>query len=106
MPGPLLHVGATVLCSHGGQAMPSAPNPRVLVSGQPVATMAAPYLVAGCAFVPPGGNGPCVTGQWMVGAVRVTSLGQPVAIMTGVATCVPTGTPLLPLQAQTRVIAT
>ena len=42
MPGPLLHLGATVLCSHGGQAMPTAPNPRVLVSGQPVATMAAP----------------------------------------------------------------
>ena len=32
MPGPLLHLGATVLCSHGGQATPTAPNPRVLVS--------------------------------------------------------------------------
>ena len=35
MPGFLLHVGATVLCAHGGQAQPTAPNPRVLVSGQP-----------------------------------------------------------------------
>ena len=34
MPGPLLHVGATVLCAHGGSAMPTAPNPRVLVGGQ------------------------------------------------------------------------
>ena len=33
MPGPLLHLGATVLCAHGGQAQPTAPNPRVLVSG-------------------------------------------------------------------------
>jgi tRNA-guanine family transglycosylase len=41
MPGPLLHLGATVLCAHGGQATPSAPVPRVLVSGQPVATQAA-----------------------------------------------------------------
>jgi len=105
MPGPILHVGATLLCSHGGQAEPTAPNPRVLVTGMPVTTIAAPYVVAGCAFVPPAGNGPCVTAQWVVGAVRVTSLGQPVVIMTGTAICVPTGTPLLPVSAQTRVLA-
>ena len=106
MPGPILHLGATVLCSHGGQATPTAPNPRVTVSGQPVATIAAPYAVAGCAFAPPAGNGPCVTGQWIVGATRVLVLGQPVVIMTGASTCVPTGTPLVPVAAQARVIAT
>jgi len=98
-------MGATILCSHGGQAMPTVPSPRVMVSGMPIATIAAPYTVAGCAFAPPAGNGPCVTAQWVVGAVQVMSEGQPVAIMTGVATCVPTGTPLVPVQAQTRVIA-
>jgi uncharacterized Zn-binding protein involved in type VI secretion len=106
MPGPILHLGATVLCSHGGQATPTAPNPRVSVSGQPVATIAAPYAVAGCAFVPPGGNGPCVTGQWITGATRVLVTGQPAALMTGASTCAPTGTPLMPVAAQTRAIAT
>ena len=106
MPAPILHVGATVLCSHAGQATPTVPSPRVLVSGMSIATVAAPYVIAGCAFVPPSGNGPCVTAQWTVGAVRVTSLGQPVVIMTGAASCVPTGTPLLPVAAQTRVLAT
>ncbi len=33
--------------------MPTAPSPQVMVSGMPVATVAAPYTVAGCAFVPP-----------------------------------------------------
>jgi hypothetical protein len=99
-------MGATVLCSHGGQAVPTVPSPVVLVSGMPAATIAAPYAIAGCAFVPPAGNGPCVTGQWVVGAVRVLSQGQPLVIMTGVAICVPTGTPLLPVAAQTRVLAT
>ena len=103
MPGPLLHLGATVLCSHGGQAMPSAPNPRVLVSGQPVATMAAPYLIAGCAFVPPAGNGPCVTAQWVVAATRVFVGGQPAVLLDSVATCVPTATPLMPVASQMRV---
>jgi hypothetical protein len=99
-------VGATVLCSHGGQAIPAIPSPVVMVSAMPVATIAAPYAVAGCAFVPPAGNGPCVTGQWVVGAVRVLSQGQPLVIMTGVSICAPTGTPLLPVVAQTRVLAT
>ncbi|HXZ39746.1 MAG TPA: hypothetical protein VEG68_03330 [Terriglobales bacterium] len=106
MPGPILHLGATVMCSHGGQAIPTDPNPLVLVDGMPISTIAAPWAVAGCAFVPPAGNGPCVTAQWIVGAVQVMSDGQPVAILTGTATCVPTGTPLLPINAQTLVIAT
>jgi len=86
--------------------MPTAPSPRVTVSGMPMATLAAPYTVAGCAFVPPAGNGPCVTAQWVMGAVQVTSEGQPVVIMTGMATCVPTATPLVPVVAQTRALAT
>ena len=52
MPGFLLHLGATVLCAHGGQATPSAPNPRVLLSGQPATTLGAPYMIAGCAMPP------------------------------------------------------
>ena len=69
MPGPLLHVGATVLCAHGGQAQPTVPNPRVLVSGQPTVTTAAPYVVAGCPFVPVAPS-PCITAQWIVAATR------------------------------------
>jgi hypothetical protein len=106
MPGPILHMGATVLCSHGGQAVPTAPSPVALVSGMPVATITAPYVIAGCAFIPIVGNGPCVTGQWIVGTVRVVSQGQPLATMTGVSICVPTGTPMLPVAVQTRVLAT
>ncbi|RKJ98694.1 hypothetical protein [Alicycliphilus denitrificans] len=104
MPGPLLHLGATVLCAHGGQATPSAPVARVLVSGQPVATQAAPWLVAGCAFSPPQGNGPCITAQWVVAATRVFAAGQPVLLMSGQAVCTPTGTPLVPVGVQTRVL--
>jgi hypothetical protein len=104
MPGPILHVGAVVLCAHGGQAVPTVPVPRVLVSAQPVATIAAPYAVAGCPFLSP--PGPCVTGQWVVGAMRVFAMGQPVAIQTGVAICAPNGAPLVPVAVQPRVIAT
>jgi hypothetical protein len=106
MPGFVVHLGATVTCSHGGQAMPTAPNPRVAVMGQPSATAVAPYAVAGCAFVPPGGSGPCVTAQWVTMATRVTSNGQPLVLLDSQALCTPTGTPLLILVTQTRVLAT
>lgn len=106
MPGFLIHVGATVLCSHGGQAQPTAPNPRVTVSGQPTVTIAAPYVVAGCAFPPPpAGNGPCVSAQWLSGSTRVTSNGQPLVVLSSQAICAPTGTPLIIAATQTRVTA-
>ena len=104
MPGFVLQVGATVTCSHGGQAIPTVPNPKVLLSGALSVTLSGPWTVAGCPFVPPS-PGPCVTAQWTVGATRVSSNGQPLLLLTGVATCVPTGTPLLPIMAQTRVTA-
>jgi len=103
MPGPLLHLGATVLCSHAGQAQPTAPNPRVLVSGQPIVTLPAPYVIAGCTLPPPAG-GPCVTAQWVSGATRVLSNGMPVLLMDSQAICAPTGTPLIPTVTQLRVI--
>lgn len=106
MPGFLLHAGATVLCSHGGQAQPTAPNPRVLVSGQPTVTMAAPYVVAGCPFNVAGAPVPCVTGQWVTAATRVTSNGQPLLLIDSQAICAPNGTPLTIVATQTRVTAT
>lgn len=105
MPGFVLHLGATVMCAHAGQAMPAAPNPRVTVSGQPTVTLASPYLVVGCPFVPPGGNGPCVTAQFVTAATRVTSNGQPLLLLDSQAICAPTGTPLLILVTQVRVTA-
>lgn len=104
MPGFLLHVGAQVLCSHLGQAQPTVPNPRVTVSGQPIVNMTSPYVIAGCLLPPPIiANGPCVTAQWITGSTRITSNGQPILLMDSQAICVPTGTPLLVLFAQTRV---
>jgi hypothetical protein len=90
---------------HAGQAQPTAPFPRVLVSGQPVVTLATPYVVAGCALasVP---SPPCATAQWVVGAVRVLAGGVPVITQMSQAVCIPSGQPLLVVFAQPRVLAT
>lgn len=106
MPGFLLHVGATVLCSHGGQAQPTSPNPRVRVDGQPVVTQTAPYTVAGCPFNVSGSPSPCVTAQWVTGATRVLAGGQPVLLQDSQAVCTPNGTPVNVVVTQTRVRGT
>jgi len=100
----LVQQGATVLCSHGGQAQPTAPNPRVTLSGQSAVSLSAPWTVAGCPF-PPNSGGPCVTATWTAGTVRVTSSGEPLVVQGGSATCVPTGVPLSVSVAQPRVSA-
>jgi len=105
MGGFLLQAGATTMCSHGGQAVATTPNPRVTVTGQPTTLLSGTWVVAGCPLVPPP-LPPCVSAQWVVGTVRVTSSGQPLVISTGQAVSVPNGTPLLPVVMQTRVTAT
>lgn len=104
MPGFLLHQGATVLCSHVGQAQPTVVNPRVTVNGAPTVALTAPYVVAGCTLPPPPtANGPCVTAQFITAATRVTSNGQPLLLLDSQSICTPTGTPLLITLTQTRV---
>lgn len=103
MSGFVLHQGATVLCAHGGQAQATAPNPRVRVGGQMVVTQAAPHVVAGCPFMIGPAPSPCVTAQWMVGALRVRVGGQPVLLRDSQATCIPNGTPVNIVVTQVRV---
>lgn len=102
MPGLGVQQGATVLCVHGGQAQPTVPSARVRFSGAAAITASAPWVVVGCPF-PPVSGGPCTTAAWTAGSIRVTSMGQPLVIQGGSATCVPTGGPLAVAAAQPRV---
>jgi hypothetical protein len=106
MPGFLLHLGATVLCSHPpGQAQPVVTNPRVKVGGQPIVMQTSQYVIAGCALtgttVPP-----CATAQWITAATRVRAGGVSVLLQDSQSLCVPTGTPLNIVLTQVRVKGT
>lgn len=104
MPGFLLHSGARVLCIHpGGQAKPKEFNKRVKVSNQPIVTLTNFYGIEGCSFVPPQGNGPCVTAQWRKASKRVKAGGEAVLLQDSEAKCTPTGTGLNILDMQKRV---
>jgi hypothetical protein len=102
----LVEATATVTCSHGGKATPTGVNPRVTLGGVPSMTIATTMTIAGCAFPPPtAGNGPCVTGQWLVGTTRVLSNGQPLVVQSSTSLCAPTGTPMIIMVPQARVMA-
>lgn len=104
MPGFLLNVSSVVICVHGGQAKPTMPVPRVLVMGAPATVQPPPYVVVGCANPPPPANvGPCITGMWIVAALRVKAMGMPVLLQDSQAICAPTGTPLTVVLTQMRV---
>jgi uncharacterized Zn-binding protein involved in type VI secretion len=108
MPGFLFHFGAAANCTHGGMVNVITSNTRVLVSAQPVATLADQCLVAGCAFtVPPGKPQPCLKVQWLAPATRVLVNGQPAILNTSAALCLspeqaPQGPPIVSAT-QTRV---
>jgi uncharacterized Zn-binding protein involved in type VI secretion len=86
-------------------------NTRVLVSGQPVATMGDTYLIAGCVFTLPAGKPqPCVKVQWLVPAARVMVNHQPAIVQSSTGLClsaeqIPAGPPSV-LVTQLRVRGT
>jgi hypothetical protein len=108
MPGPLAHVGAVAICPHGGQVTTISSNTRVLVSGQPVATLGDTYTVLGCVFtVPPAKPQPCVRVQWLVPSARILVNGQPAILQTSSGLCfsaeqIPQGPPTI-ITTQPRV---
>src|SRR5262249_53318146 len=104
MSGFALTVGATVMCSHAGQAQPTVPSPRVQVGGQPVLTQSSPDMVAGCSLssLP---SPPCVTGQFLTGPLRVMVGGTPLLLQDSQSICTPTGAPLMVVMTQLRVKA-
>jgi uncharacterized Zn-binding protein involved in type VI secretion len=77
MPGLLVHAGVAAICGHGGQLRLTPAQTRVLVDGQPVASVGATLAVLGC----PGVNGVvCTTVAWTNTAPRVLVDGQPVLV--------------------------
>ena len=88
MAGQLLHVGASILCPHAGQAAIISANTRVKVSGQPVAVLNDTTTIAGCAFTVPGPKPqPCIKVLWLVPAARVKVNGQAALLSTSSGLC-------------------
>jgi len=113
MSGPILDLGATIACPHGGQASPVTDNTRVLVDGRPALLVSDRFPIVGCPFEAPIPDGtrprPCIQAMWSAPAVRVLVNGRPVLVSTSTGQClsaehIPQGPPTLS-DVQPRVIA-
>jgi hypothetical protein len=104
MPGPILDLSSTVMCAHGGTATPVVPNPRAVAAGSPTLTLSTTYVVAGCGLTGTGAP-PCLTAQFTLGALRATSGGVPLLVASGVSICAPSGTPLVVVVPEPKVLA-
>lgn len=100
MSGNLLHVQATVSCPHGGRVTVLPSQSRVLVAGQPVATLADLFTVAGCAFTAGTKPQPCVTVRWITPSARIRVNGSPALLQGSAGICqsaeqIPQGPPVV-----------
>lgn len=104
--GELLHIGATILCPHSGQAQASSGSMRVSVSNQPALNASHMLMIAGCPFTSGSNPMPCTSVQWTTMATRVTIEGSPALLSTGSGLCLgpsgPQGSPQMVTQ-QMRV---
>lgn len=106
MPGYLVDEDATVMCSHVGEAKPTVTSTKVKADGKAIVTLSSVYTVSGCTMPPPpAGMGPCVTAQWLMGATKVMSMGEPVLLESNASAtlCTPTATPLQLVVTQMKV---
>jgi uncharacterized Zn-binding protein involved in type VI secretion len=104
MANPVVEVGATIMCPHGGSASIVPGNSRVMLDGKPAALLTDPCMIAGCPFALPSGSpAPCLTVQWMTSATRVTVNGTPVLLSNSQGLCMGGGPPAPPTIAATQV---
>ena len=83
MAAPLVSISSVLICPHGGQATLIPTNPRVLLSGAPVAGIGDQVVVSGC----PLPNNPCVRIVFSTGTTRALARGQPLLNITSVGNC-------------------
>ncbi len=92
MPGFILTTTSTVMCTHGGQAILTTANSKLLVDGTPALLESDVHSVAGCPFQIPIGTGtkpsPCIRIEWAGGATSVQVNGTGVLVKSSVGKCI------------------
>lgn len=98
MPGNVLTISSTILCTHGGSAILTTANSKIMVDNVPALIESDVHSVAGCPFQIPIGTGtkpsPCIRIQWSGGATQMQVNGVGVLLQSSVGTCYsPEGAP-------------
>ena len=87
MGAPILQLGCTIQCPHGGMTSVINTNTRVKVGGNYALLSTDTYTIAGCPLMVGSSPHPCVTIQWTAPAQRVKVNRNPVLLQTSVGLC-------------------
>ncbi len=106
-PSMVVNTESTLTCVHGGSVSATTLSQRVSVDGSPALAQGDLLSVSGCPFSVGPTTMPCVMGQVLAAAHRVTVEGRPV--VTTASTLMTTGAgppvPILIVRTQSRVSA-
>jgi hypothetical protein len=83
----LLTTSSTILCAHGGQAIPLTSNGTVAAGGAPVLLESDVHAVVGCPFTIGPKYSPCVRIEWSLGAPSIGIGGTAPLVQSSVGTC-------------------
>lgn len=91
MPGFVLTISSTVLCPHGGSAVLTTANTKMVIDGAPALLESDVHTVAGCPFQIPVGAGtkpsPCIRIEWTGGAAQLQVNGVGVLLQSSIGKC-------------------
>ena len=91
MPGNILTIGSTVLCMHGGSAVLTTSNSKMMVDNLPALLETDVHSVAGCPFQIPVGAGtkpsPCIRIEWSGGSAKIQVNGAGVLLQSSIGKC-------------------
>src|SRR5689334_10632780 len=83
----VLTASSTIQCTHGGSAMASPSQTKLLADGSPMLTESDTHTVSGCSFNVSGSPQPCVTIAWSAGSSKVSAGGAKVLTQSSVGQC-------------------
>lgn len=88
MPGNILTTSSQIKCMHGGSAILTTSNTKMMVDNAPALLESDIHSVAGCPFTLPGPKpSPCIKIEWMLGAAMCQSGGTKVLVMSSIGKC-------------------
>ena len=87
MGSPILQLGCTLMCPHGGQVLAVPSQTRVQAGGTPALLAADASTIVGCPFTVGPKYQPCVTVMWQALATRVAVNQQPPLLESSVGMC-------------------
>lgn len=91
MPGNILNVSSTVMCMHGGSAILTTANTKVMADNVPALLESDVHSVAGCPFQIPVGPGtkpsPCIRIEWSAGSTQLQVNGVGVLLKSSIGKC-------------------